>query len=477
MRRNSDEELRDLERKAKTGDQDAAWKLFLARVRLDKVTEPFVFQIQNDKRRDRPESGLKFNVVIRQAGKIDELPDDFFVEFYDDRHKGTSRPWTTAYGQFVSDYYASTLLAGQKELEERRLDLVGYGSPWKVDAKPMAIVLDYLKQLPLARPKRKNSTDDEIRELERKETAGSITETERARLESLLARAGRARRIELAEDEIPALEDFLMRAETVHPDEPMGYEIDLANDGDGSLVDAMVRSGERTRNFGDLAGRGLDTLAVSTSRTGTNRNIETLRFDDRESVWTYVARLDALASGELEIDDGLGGMRPETDFGVWYTGEDDSGGFEIPPDLINLSDLGVTPGEGNEAGESVRVTDDLREATDLLENAQSQEDIDLAQREIDRLEAIQEAAKDYIEGKNEIREIQAERGWGARLTLPGYMDSGSWFAVYPTEQEALDELFEFEDDAISPGEQDRLRARAAAMASEILSAYGYDRET
>jgi hypothetical protein len=320
--------------------------------------------------------------------------------------------------------------------------------------------------------RRKNSIDDEIRELERREA--DLTDAERTRLDSLLARAGRPRRVLLEADEVPDLDEFLARAETWREEGPASYAIDTDDDRDGFMVDAMVRTGDHTTNFGDYASRREGILAVSASRSGTIMEIEVLKFDDHEAVWLYVERLNGLATGELEIDDGLGAMQPETSEGVWYTGDTNSGGFEIPPDLIDLSDLGVLPVIGGEGGEAIRVENDLREAVDLLDNAQSQEDIDLAQAEIDRLEEIQERTKNYIEG-DRIDEIRAEQGWGARLTMPGYMDSTSWHAVYRTERAALDALFEDESEAISPEEQDRLRLRASAMATEILAAYGYDR--
>ena len=328
------------------------------------------------------------------------------------------------------------------------------------------------------KPTKKNPIDDEIRDLERKESAGDLTAAEQSRLESLLARVGRPRLIVLDVDEIPSGDEFAIQAAIWRSDQDVfdsslfRYAINLTSDDGRSTVDDMVRSGAFLvhADFDEIPG-----ITSSRDRSSPEtQNIEVLDFATADAAYIYLSRLHEIATGEVAIDNGLGGMKPETDQGVWYTGETEAGGFEIPPDLIDLSGLGVLPGDGDEAGDSIRVEDDLREATDLLDNADSQEDIDLAQAAINRLESIKEAVEEYVEG-DQIYEVQAERGWGARLTLPGYMDSTTWHAVYRTERDALNALFEFEHDAISAEEEERLKDQAREMATEILAAFGFDR--
>jgi len=87
----------------------------------------------------------KFNVRIVNngqrygaTGSLVHDKDDPLVEFYDSRYPHTD------YGQFVSRYYASTLLEG----ENRGLCLDGGNADsWSVSADGMTLVRAYLKAL------------------------------------------------------------------------------------------------------------------------------------------------------------------------------------------------------------------------------------------------------------------------------------------------------------------------------------------
>ena len=57
------------------------------------------------------------------------------VEFYDGRYPHTPD------GQFISRYYASTLLEDPHTVG---LDLMGYEPSWKVDGKTMKLVLNWI---------------------------------------------------------------------------------------------------------------------------------------------------------------------------------------------------------------------------------------------------------------------------------------------------------------------------------------------
>jgi hypothetical protein len=85
----------------------------------------------------------KFNVRVVFRGEGYGLNDSLIndkdvalVEFYDNRH-GTDR------GQFVSRYYASTLL----ENDNRGLILDGGVPAWTVPVNDMALVREYLRSV------------------------------------------------------------------------------------------------------------------------------------------------------------------------------------------------------------------------------------------------------------------------------------------------------------------------------------------
>lgn len=87
-----------------------------------------------------------FNVRVvakgERYGQNDGLVHDGdrpLVEFYDNRHAFTSR------GQFVSRYYAATLLEDQNS--GRGLSLYGDIPEWTVPAEDMKIVYQYIKSV------------------------------------------------------------------------------------------------------------------------------------------------------------------------------------------------------------------------------------------------------------------------------------------------------------------------------------------
>ena len=87
----------------------------------------------------------KFNVRVVFRGEGYGLNDSLIhdkdgvlVEFYDNRH-GTDR------GQFVSRYYASTLL--ENDNRGRGLILDGGVPAWTVPANDMALVREYLRSV------------------------------------------------------------------------------------------------------------------------------------------------------------------------------------------------------------------------------------------------------------------------------------------------------------------------------------------
>jgi len=60
------------------------------------------------------------------------------VEFYDGRYPHTPD------GQFITCYYASTLLGSHAGIPAGGLDLMGYEPAWKIDGRTMKLVLDWI---------------------------------------------------------------------------------------------------------------------------------------------------------------------------------------------------------------------------------------------------------------------------------------------------------------------------------------------
>lgn len=88
--------------------------------------------------------GIDFNVKIVRNGEnyglnnvLTHDKDDPLVEFYDSRYPHTE------HGQFVSRYYASTLL---ERVRDVGLDLYGGNNDWKIEASEMKTVVDWLKK-------------------------------------------------------------------------------------------------------------------------------------------------------------------------------------------------------------------------------------------------------------------------------------------------------------------------------------------
>jgi len=116
-----------------------------------------ILRITNDK-------GRNFNVRIVRVGdrygrddclthgaeKNDDPDEGPLVEFYDAEHE--SNPKFTDFmgrGQFVSRYYITTILGKDRFAraggeKNTGLDLMGYEPVWKIDAKAMNLVRDWL---------------------------------------------------------------------------------------------------------------------------------------------------------------------------------------------------------------------------------------------------------------------------------------------------------------------------------------------
>lgn len=103
--------------------------------------------------------GHNFNVRIVRVGdrygrddclvhgkeKSDLKDEGPMVEFYDAENEGAA---FGTRGQFVSRYYITTILGLGKwnpgEAKDTGLDLMGYEPSWKIDAKAMNLVRDWL---------------------------------------------------------------------------------------------------------------------------------------------------------------------------------------------------------------------------------------------------------------------------------------------------------------------------------------------
>jgi len=116
-----------------------------------------MLRITNDK-------GRNFNVRIVRTGdrygrddclthgaeKNDKMVEGPMVEFYDATHeKSTKFTDFMGRGQFVSRYYITTILgkdrfANEGGEKDTGLDLMGYEPVWKIDAKAMNLVRDWL---------------------------------------------------------------------------------------------------------------------------------------------------------------------------------------------------------------------------------------------------------------------------------------------------------------------------------------------
>ena len=90
-------------------------------------------------------NGVRFRAVCIPAGTQRPnhprvLPyDEVVVEFYDRRHDFTPD------GQFVSDYFVSTLRAGYPRIQKSGLDLHSGVPSWTIDGATMARVISWLE--------------------------------------------------------------------------------------------------------------------------------------------------------------------------------------------------------------------------------------------------------------------------------------------------------------------------------------------
>jgi hypothetical protein len=94
---------------------------------------------------------------------------------------------------------------------------------------------------------------------------------------------------------------------------------------------------------------------------------------------------------------GMAFMEKQVEFGEWYEIETNNGTEFIPADVVGHVEI---------------------------EDGQPMDD----------------SLTPFIEG-TEIESVKLVKGWGARLSAPGYMDCTSW-AVYDTEAEAIEALDE-----------------------------------
>lgn len=70
-----------------------------------------------------------------------EISKEATIEFYDLRYPHTSE------GQYISGYYAESLLEEIESIKNNGLDLMGYVDSWKIDSTACKIVLNWLDYL------------------------------------------------------------------------------------------------------------------------------------------------------------------------------------------------------------------------------------------------------------------------------------------------------------------------------------------
>ena len=104
-------------------------------------------------------------------------------------------------------------------------------------------------------------------------------------------------------------------------------------------------------------------------------------------------------------------MQPEIEFGVWIEVDGCNGTDWIPPGLTVLPDE----------------SDFLDEDDDFDDDAY--------------LAACHDAVRDYI-GSREVYSVTERKGYGVRLSAPGYLDCTEW-SVFDSEAECKDHLAEF----------------------------------
>lgn len=99
------------------------------------------------------QNGRSFNLLVIEAGDqygrdnclTHEEGKEPTVEFYDATYQGKNEDWL--FGQFVSRYYITTLLATyNRPGYPNGLCLDGGVAAWNVDAPAMAVALDWLEK-------------------------------------------------------------------------------------------------------------------------------------------------------------------------------------------------------------------------------------------------------------------------------------------------------------------------------------------
>jgi hypothetical protein len=118
-------------------------------------------------------------------------------------------------------------------------------------------------------------------------------------------------------------------------------------------------------------------------------------------------------------------MEPEVIFGQWYEIDGPWGTEFLPADLVGKTR--VTHPDGRETQHQPGL-DELQEWDRLNGLLTEEDDTDSVRF------PIPSALRDYCENKEAWR-IDLIEGWGARLSMPGYLDCTSW-TVCETEEEA-----------------------------------------
>jgi hypothetical protein len=118
-------------------------------------------------------------------------------------------------------------------------------------------------------------------------------------------------------------------------------------------------------------------------------------------------------------------MEPQVAFGHWYEIDGPAGTEWVPAELVG--EVTITHADGR-VEERFPTLDEMQEFDGLT-----------AEAEACRF-PIPTALADYCENR-EAWSIKVTKGWGARLSAPGYLDCTDW-CVFETEQEAWDYLKE-----------------------------------
>lgn len=154
----------------------------------------------------------------------------------------------------------------------------------------------------------------------------------------------------------------------------------------------------------------------------------------------WIDELADIADGSTSITTGRDNYT--THEGEWVKIEGRGDTSLLPDDVLSPAALGLKDGE----------TADIRE---------------LQKEDPDRAEEILDAVEDYVLNRDDVREVEALKGWGATRTGDHY----DWIGVYETEQEAEDALFEG-DDTLSADDVAAKRKKAGEIRAALLAKLG-----